>query len=271
MVIANVGTPQNARSAIVSPNAGPHTGFLRLAFSDPEERKLSQAEIAARAREILTRDFPGVEVLQYPGGLVASVFANGYTAPLVRRGARRQPRRARRAGEGRRRGRPHASPASATCASSLQIDYPEIRVETEREKAGLVGVTLARRGADDARRDARQHQHAERVDRLGERPVVLRRHVLRRPARRRHPGARAAPRARQRRRARPSRSAPTPRSAAASAPSPSSATSSSAPPTCSCRPRGATSARAAADLEQRARRRTRARATSSSTSSGRSS
>ena len=46
MVIANVGTPQNARSALVSPNVAPHTGFLRLAFSDPEERKLSQAEIA---------------------------------------------------------------------------------------------------------------------------------------------------------------------------------------------------------------------------------
>ncbi|HXJ22427.1 MAG TPA: efflux RND transporter permease subunit, partial [Polyangia bacterium] len=83
MVIANIGTPQNARSAIVSPNVGPHTGFLRLAFSDPEERSLSQSEMAARAREILTREFPGVETLQYPGGLVASVFANGYTAPLV--------------------------------------------------------------------------------------------------------------------------------------------------------------------------------------------
>ncbi|MES1207364.1 MAG: efflux RND transporter permease subunit, partial [Pseudomonadota bacterium] len=83
MVIANIGTPQNARSAIVSPNVGPHTGFLRLAFSDPDERSLSQGEMAARAREILTREFPGVETLQYHGGLVASVFANGYTAPLV--------------------------------------------------------------------------------------------------------------------------------------------------------------------------------------------
>src|SRR5580658_4837867 len=83
MVIANLGTPQNARSAIVSPNTGPHTGYLRLAFSDPEERKLSQSEIAAHARQILTRECPGVETLQYPGGLVASVFANGYTAPVV--------------------------------------------------------------------------------------------------------------------------------------------------------------------------------------------
>src|SRR5580692_4461952 len=56
MVIANIGTPQNARSAIVSPNVGPHTGFLRLAFPDPEDRKLSLGQLASRAREILTRE-----------------------------------------------------------------------------------------------------------------------------------------------------------------------------------------------------------------------
>ena len=45
--------------------------------------RISQRDLAAKAREILTREYPGVEVLQYPGGLVASVFANGYIAPLV--------------------------------------------------------------------------------------------------------------------------------------------------------------------------------------------
>ena len=83
MVVANVGMPQNARSLLVSPNVAPNTGFLRVQFSDAEDRKLSQTEIAVKTREILTREFPGVEVLQYPGGLVASVFANGYTAPFV--------------------------------------------------------------------------------------------------------------------------------------------------------------------------------------------
>jgi len=144
MVIANIGTPQNARSAIVSPNVGPHTGFLRLAFSDPEERSLSQSEMAARAREILTREFPGVETLQYPGGLVASVFANGYTAPLVVeiRGDKLEELDASAKA---------VAEVARTVAgvrdvrSSLQIDYPEIRVETDREKAGLVGVSL--RGA----------------------------------------------------------------------------------------------------------------------------
>ncbi len=84
MVVANIGMPQNARSLLVSPNVAPNTGYLRLAFSDPEERKLSQGEIAAKAREILTPRVPRASrCCSTPGGLVASVFANGYTAPLV--------------------------------------------------------------------------------------------------------------------------------------------------------------------------------------------
>jgi multidrug efflux pump subunit AcrB len=140
MVIANIGTPQNARSAIVSPNTGPHTGFLRLAFVDPEERKLSQGQIAARARDILAREFPGVETLQYPGGLVASVFANGYTAPVVVEVRNDKldvlDVEAKAVAEVAR-----TIPGVRDVRTSLQIDYPEIRVDTDREKAGLVGVT----------------------------------------------------------------------------------------------------------------------------------
>ena len=141
MVIANIGTPQNARAAIISPNVGPHTGFLRLAFSDPEERSLSQSELAARARAILTREFPGVEALQYPGGLVASVFANGYTAPLVVevRGEKLEEldAQAKAIAEVAR-----TVPGIRDVRSTLQMDYPEIHVDTDREKAGLVGINL---------------------------------------------------------------------------------------------------------------------------------
>jgi CzcA family heavy metal efflux pump len=141
MVVANIGTPQNARSAMTSPNVGPHTGFLRLAFSEPEKRGLSQAEIADRARAILTERFPGVESLQYPGGLVASVFANGYIAPIALevRGDKLDDLAAQASAiaEVARK-----VPGVRDVRSTLQMDYPEIRVETDRDKAGLVGVTL---------------------------------------------------------------------------------------------------------------------------------
>ncbi|HEY2517279.1 MAG TPA: efflux RND transporter permease subunit, partial [Polyangiaceae bacterium] len=141
MVIANVGMPQNARALLVSPNVGPHTGYLRIAFTDPEERKHSQAELAAEARAILTREFPGVETLEAPGGLVASVFANGYPAPLVVevRGSNLEQLESET--------RAIAEVARTVngvrdVRTSLQLDYPELHVETDREKAGLVGVTL---------------------------------------------------------------------------------------------------------------------------------
>ncbi len=141
LVLTNVGSPNNARSAMTSPNAGPHMGFIRLALVDPEHRKASQREIADKVRAILNERYPGVELLQWPGGLVASVFANGYIAPVVVevRGEKLEEldARAKALAEVARtvRGVRDVYP-------SLQADYPEIRVDTDREKAGLVGVTL---------------------------------------------------------------------------------------------------------------------------------
>jgi multidrug efflux pump subunit AcrB len=141
MVIANIGMPQNARALLVSPNVGPHTGYLRIAFSDPDDRKHSQAELAALARDILTRDFPGVETLQAPGGLVAAVFANGYPAPIVVevRGENLQELedQSQAIAEVAR-----TIPGMRDVRVTLQLDYPEIHVDTDREKAGFVGVTL---------------------------------------------------------------------------------------------------------------------------------
>ena len=140
MVVANIGMPQNARSLLVSPNVAPNTGYLRIAFSDPEERKLSQAELASKVREILNRDFPGVEVLQYPGGLVASVFANGYTAPFVvelhNDNLQELDEQTRAVADVAR-----TVPGVRDVKESLQIDYPEIHVDTDREKAGFVGTS----------------------------------------------------------------------------------------------------------------------------------
>jgi multidrug efflux pump subunit AcrB len=139
MVIENIGTPQNARAAIISPNVAPNTGYLRIQFCDPDERTLSQDAIASRARDIITRDFPGVEALQYRGGLVASVFANGYTAPLAIEV------RGDRLDELHEQASAIAEVARTVAGvrdvrQSVQLDYPEIHVDTARDKAGMVGV-----------------------------------------------------------------------------------------------------------------------------------
>ena len=140
LVLTNVGSPNNARSAMTSPNQGPHMGFIRLQLTDAEKRTLSQRELADKTREILNRKYPGVEFMQWPGGLVASVFSNGYIAPLVVevRGENLQ--------ELMEQARAVAAiarevPGVRDIRISMQTDYPEVRVETARDEAGLVGVT----------------------------------------------------------------------------------------------------------------------------------
>ncbi|MEO8800552.1 MAG: efflux RND transporter permease subunit, partial [Polyangiaceae bacterium] len=141
LVLTNVGSPGSARSAMTSPNWGPHMGFIRLALVDPEKRTLTQQELADKTREILNREYPGVDVLQWPGGLVASVFSNGYNAPVAIeiRGDNlaELDAQSKAVAEVVR-----SVPGVRDVWSSLETDYPEIRVDTDREKAGLVGVSL---------------------------------------------------------------------------------------------------------------------------------
>jgi multidrug efflux pump subunit AcrB len=140
LVLTNVGSPKAARSAMSNPNWGPHMGFIRLALVDPDARELSQQETADRIRHILDARYPGVETLQWPGGLVASVFSNGYLAPIaveVRGDSLDQlAARARLVAEIAR-----TVPGIRDVYPTLQLDYPEVRIATDREEAGLVGVT----------------------------------------------------------------------------------------------------------------------------------
>ncbi|AKU93590.1 Cobalt-zinc-cadmium resistance protein CzcA [Labilithrix luteola] len=141
LVLTNAGSPENARSAMTSPNWGPHMGFVRLQLVDPEKRSYSQRQISDLSRAILNRQWPGVDFLQWPGGLVASVFSNGYFAPMV----------VELRGEDLTALDEQAKAVAAVARSvdgvrdvwiTGQMNYPEIHVDTNREKAGLVGVTL---------------------------------------------------------------------------------------------------------------------------------
>ncbi|MGE5185597.1 MAG: efflux RND transporter permease subunit [Acidobacteriota bacterium] len=140
LVLTNVGSPMNARAAMNSPNWGPHMGFIRLQLTDPEDRGYSQRDLADMSRHILLKKYPGTEMLQWPGGLVASVFSNGYLAPLAVeiRGDSLDKLYAnmRAVAEVAR-----TVPGIVDVYPTLQMEYPEVRVNTDREEAGMVGVT----------------------------------------------------------------------------------------------------------------------------------
>jgi multidrug efflux pump subunit AcrB len=140
LVLTNVGSPGNARSAMTSPNNGPHMGFIRVALVGPEKRKHTQREIADTMRALLEENYPGVEFLQWPGGLVASVFSNGYNAPIA----------VELENDNLDALHDQAAAVAEVARSvggirdvriQLETDYPEIHVDTNRAQAGLVGVT----------------------------------------------------------------------------------------------------------------------------------
>lgn len=138
-VLANVGVPGKARTAMYSPNDGPHTGFLRLQLSPPEERKATQRELADQARALIAAHFPGVEARQAPGALVASVFANGYLAPLVVE-LEGEDLDALAARAERVVAVAREVPGLRDPSVALEVGYPELRVSIDREAAGRVGV-----------------------------------------------------------------------------------------------------------------------------------
>jgi multidrug efflux pump subunit AcrB len=140
LVLTNEGSPENARSAMTSANDGPHMGFIRVALTPPEKRAHTQQEIADTMRRLLVEHYPGVEFLQWPGGLVASVFSNGYYAPIAVE-LRNDDLTALEA-----QARAVADVARTVAGVrdvrvQLQTDYPEIHVDTRRDEAGMVGVT----------------------------------------------------------------------------------------------------------------------------------
>jgi multidrug efflux pump subunit AcrB len=140
LVLTNEGTPENARSAMTSANDGPHMGFIRVALAPPERRRHTQQEIADMMRHLLEAQYPGVELLQWPGGLVASVFSNGYYAPIAV-----QVRNDNLAAL-EEQARSVASVARTVggirdVRVQLQMDYPEVHVDTFRDQAGIVGLT----------------------------------------------------------------------------------------------------------------------------------
>jgi multidrug efflux pump subunit AcrB len=140
LTLTNVGSPSKARSAMRSPNMGTHMGFIRVVYSDPSERDMTQEELTDRGREILEHVYPGVDFLQGPSGLISKSFSNGYITPLAIQikgdDLDKLLEQSQAVGEVAR-----TIPGIRDVFVRLENDYPEIHVDTDRQTAGLVGVT----------------------------------------------------------------------------------------------------------------------------------
>jgi hydrophobe/amphiphile efflux-1 (HAE1) family protein len=148
VMIDDCGIP-GGRTALFSPNTGPHIGNLQVNLRPARERALSDVAASERLRAALRDALPGVQAFYSTGGIVKRILNFGAPAPIdievlgydFEAGgvyARRLAGALRRT-QGRG-GRP--------AVSDVQVGrddyYPELHVTVDREKAGALGITAQR-------------------------------------------------------------------------------------------------------------------------------
>ena len=137
MIVSNIGVTPGF-SAIYTPNSAPHTAFVQVSLKD--DHKVGSYEYMNRVRLALRRDLPELSGYFQSGGLVDSVLNLGLPAPID----------VQVSGMDLKRTFATAS-ALANQIRGLQgvsdvlvpqdIDYPALRLDVDRERASLIGVT----------------------------------------------------------------------------------------------------------------------------------
>ncbi|MFO0602700.1 MAG: efflux RND transporter permease subunit [Polyangiales bacterium] len=148
VMIDDCGIP-GGRTALFSPNTGPHIGNLQVNLRPARERALSDTVSAERVRAALRDALPGVQAFFSTGGIVKRILNFGAPAPIdveilgydfEAGGAY-----ARRVAGALRRAR---GAGGTPVVSDVQVGrddyYPELHVTVDREKAGALGITAQR-------------------------------------------------------------------------------------------------------------------------------
>jgi HAE1 family hydrophobic/amphiphilic exporter-1 len=137
MIVSNIGLTTDF-SAIYTPNSAPHTAFVQVSLK--QDHKVGSYEYMRRVRQKLAKDLPQISTYFQSGGLVDSVLNMGMPAPIdvqvsgnnldqtyaVASAIASQVRK--------------LSAVSAVLIPQ-DIDYPALRLDIDREKASLVGLS----------------------------------------------------------------------------------------------------------------------------------
>jgi len=137
MIVSNIGITTDF-SSIYTPNSAPHTSFVQVSLK--QEHQVGSYEYMRRVRQRLNKELPQLNAYFQSGGLVDAVLNMGMPAPIdvqvsgnnldnVYATTTQIASRVRRL------------PQVSDVLIPQDIDYPALRLEIDREKASLVGLS----------------------------------------------------------------------------------------------------------------------------------
>jgi len=137
MIVSNIGITTDF-SAIYTPNSAPHTAFVQVSLK--ESHKTGSYDYMRKVRAQMSRELPELSAYFQSGGLVDAVLNMGMPAPID----------IQVSGSSLRNAYATASEIAAQVRGlhgvsdvliPQDIDYPALRLDVDREKASLVGLT----------------------------------------------------------------------------------------------------------------------------------
>ena len=138
----NFGMPSGTVSAVYSQNTGPHMGWIRCRLVEPGERKLSSDELMDKLRPRLIQEFPGVKVFFTSGGIVRMLISFGNENPIDVEILGYDLKIAEKLAE-EVASLVRSTPGAKDVRVSREQDYPQQNIRIDRERAALLGLSVA--------------------------------------------------------------------------------------------------------------------------------
>ncbi|HEX2660972.1 MAG TPA: efflux RND transporter permease subunit [Polyangia bacterium] len=144
-MLSDSGLP-GGRTALFTSNTGPHTSNVQVNLVPRTQRGESDVAASERVRAALRDRLPGVQIFYFVGGIVKRILNFGAAAPIdveilghdLEAGAAYAKKLLAQARDLR-------DPAGRPVLTDVQItreeNYPELDINVDREKAGVLGLT----------------------------------------------------------------------------------------------------------------------------------
>ncbi len=143
--ISDTGLP-GGRTALFTSNTGPHSASLSVNLVPYTDRAVSDQQAADKVRQAVRDEFPGTQIYFFVGGIVKRILNFGSAAPIdVEIIGYDLDAAATYAKQLQGRLRAVTDAAGKPVLTDLQIsreeNYPQLDVEVDRQKAGVLGLS----------------------------------------------------------------------------------------------------------------------------------